>query len=104
MGVIQTSKNQALFVGDSNNAQERGKHKGKKTKNNDSKPKENQKSSNGASGSKKKKKFEKTLCSYCMRGFHLEISCMKKIIDQMEKFLEQHNISLGEGARKDDSG
>ena len=32
MGVIQTSKNQALFVGDSNNAQERGKCKGKEPK------------------------------------------------------------------------
>ena len=26
--------------------------------------------------------------------------CMKKTIDQMEKLLEQHNISLPEGARK----
>ena len=29
---------------------------------------------------------------------------MKKTIDQMEKFLEKHNISLSEGARKADSG
>ena len=41
MGVIQTSKNQALSVGDSNNVQARGKHKGKETKNTDSEPKEN---------------------------------------------------------------
>ena len=41
MGLIQTSKNKALFVVDSKNAQERGKHKGKETKNIDSKPKEN---------------------------------------------------------------
>ena len=64
MGVIQTSKNQALFVGDSNNAQARGKHKGKETKNIDSKTKENQKSFDGASGSKKKNKFKKTRCPY----------------------------------------
>ena len=72
MGVIQTSKNQALFVGDSNNAQEREKLKGKETKNTNSNPKENQRYSYGASGSNKKKKFEKTKCPYCMRGFHPE--------------------------------
>ena len=38
MGVIQKSKNQALLMTDSNNVQERGKHKWKETKNNDSKP------------------------------------------------------------------
>ena len=54
MGVIQTSKNQALLVTDSNNVQERGKHKGKETKIIDSKPKDNQISSDGASGAKKK--------------------------------------------------
>ena len=41
MGVIQTSKNQALLMIESNNAQARGKHKGKETKNTDSNPKEN---------------------------------------------------------------
>ena len=73
MGVIQNSKNKALFVGDSNNVQERGKHKGKETKNIDSKPKEDHKSSDGALGSKKNNKFKNTKCPYCMRGFHLEI-------------------------------
>ena len=72
MGVIQTSKNQALLVTDSNNAQERGKQKGKETKNIDSNPKDNYQYFSGASGSKKKKKFEKTKCTYCIRGFHLE--------------------------------
>ena len=70
MGVLQTSKNHVLLAGNSRNAQARGKQKGKETKNTDSEPKENHKSSNGASGSKKKKKFEKALCSYCMEGFH----------------------------------
>ena len=41
MGVIQTSKNQALLVTNSNNMQERGKHKGKETKNTDSNSKDN---------------------------------------------------------------
>ena len=88
MGVIQTSKNQALLLANSNNAQERWKHKGKETKNTDLKPKENQQSSGGASGSKKKKKFEKTKCPYCMRGFHPKIQCMKKTIDQLSSLLE----------------
>ena len=70
MGVIQTSRNQALLVGDSKNAQARGKHKGRETKNIDSKPKENKKYFDGASGSKKKKKFKNTRCTYYMRGFH----------------------------------
>ena len=104
MGVLQTSKNQELLAGDSRNAKAKGKQKGKETKNIDSKPKENQKYYDGASGSKKKKKFEKTLCSYCMKGFDPESSWMKNIIDQMEKFLEQHNISLPEGTRKSDYG
>ena len=88
MGVIQTSKNQALFVGDSNNAHERGKHKGKETKNIDSKPKDNKISFDLALGSKKKKKFEKTRCPYCMRGFHLESQCMKKTINQLSTLVK----------------
>ena len=47
MGVIQTSKNQALLMKYSNNVQERGKHKGKETKTSDSKEKENQRYSDG---------------------------------------------------------
>ena len=104
MGVLQTYKNLALLDKYSINAQARGNEKGKETKIIDLKPKENHKSSDGASGSKKNKKFEKSLCSYCMKGFHPESSCMKKTIDQMEKLLEKHNISLPEGARKTDSG
>ena len=88
MGVLQTSKNLALLMKNSNNAQARGKHKGKETKNIDSRPKENKRYSDGASGSKKKKKFEKAKCPYCMRGFHLESQCMKKTIDQLTKLLE----------------
>ena len=71
MGVIQTSKNQALLMTGLNNAQERGKHKGKETKTIDLKPRENLISSDGASGSNKKKKFKKTRCPYYMRVFHL---------------------------------
>ena len=72
MGVIQTSKNQALLMKKSNNTQVRGNPKGKFPKATDSNPKENHRSFEGASGFKKKKKFEKNICPYCMRGFHQE--------------------------------
>ena len=78
MGVLQTSKNQALMKSDSINVQDKGKHKGKEPKASDSKPKESQKSSEGDLGFKKKKKFDKTKCPYCMRGFHPKSQCMKK--------------------------
>ena len=85
---------------DSNNAQERGKHKGKETKKTESNPKENQEYSDAASGSKKKK----TKCPYCMRGFHPEIQCMKKKIDQLSTLLKHINISLPQGVKKYDVG
>ena len=88
MGVLQNSKNRALLGGDSSNAQARGKQKGKETKNIDLKPKENQKSSNGASSSNKNKKFEKAKCSNYMRGFHPKSKCKNKTIDQLSKLLK----------------
>ena len=100
MGVLRTSKNQALFVGDSNNAQARGKLKWRENKDIDSNPKENRESFDGALGSKKKK----TKCPYCMRGFHPESQCMKKTIDQPLTLLEQNNISLPQGENKSDAG
>ena len=81
MGVIKTSKYQSFLVTDSTKAQAKGKSKGKEPKAVDSKPKENQKTSEGARGFKKKKKFEKKMCPYCMRGFHPEDSCMKNQVD-----------------------
>ena len=98
--MIKTSKNQALLVTDSNNVKARGKHKRKETKNIDLKPKENHISFDGALGSKKNKKFEKTKCPYCMRGFHIEGQCMKKIIDKMSTLLEHNNISLPQRVKK----
>ena len=82
MGVIKTSKDQALLVTDSSKAQDKGKSKKKDPKEVDSKPKHNQKNSEGTSGSKKKK-FDKNICLYCVKGFHLEEHCMKNHIDQI---------------------
>ena len=98
MGVIQTSKDQALLVIDSTKAQAKGRPMGKDLKSFDSNPKENQKTSEGASGSKKKKRFENKKCPHCMRGFHPEDSCMKKTLDQMKVLCVQNNISLPQGA------
>ena len=71
-------------MSDSDNAQEIGKHKGKDHKATDSNPKENQSYYDGASGSKK----EKTKCPYCMRGFHPESQCLKKMINQLSTLLK----------------
>ena len=80
MGVVKTSKDQALLVSNSSKAQEKGKSKKKDPKVVDSKPKKNQQTSEVASDSKKKKKK----CPYCMRGFHPEDQCTKKTLDQMK--------------------
>ena len=111
MEVLQTSKNQALLMTnsallmtDSTNAQDKGRHKGKEPKVSDSKPKESQKSSEGALRSKNEKKFEKTKCPYCMRGFHLENQCMKKQIDQLLALLKKNHISLPQRAKNSNDG
>ena len=102
MGVLQTSKNQSLLVTDSTKAQDKGRAKGKEPKAYDSKPKESKKTPEGSLSSKKKKKFEKNMCPYCMRGFHLEDSCMKKQVDKLTALLQQNNIALPQGAKKSD--
>ena len=104
MGVIKTSKDQALLVTDSRKAQAKGKSKTMEPKEADSKPKQNQQTSEAAFGSKKKKKFENKMCPYCMRGFHLEKSCMKKQVDQLTALLKHNNISLPQGAKNPDDG
>ena len=102
MGVINTSKDQALIVTDSSKVQAKGKSKKKEPKVAYSNPKQNQQTFEGASGSKKKKKSDKKLCPYCENGYHLEDHCMKKHIDLMPFLLKKHNISLPQGAKKPD--
>ena len=79
---------------DSTKVQYKGRTKGREPKEVDSKPKENQKTSKGASKSNKSNKFENKKCPYCMRGFHPEESCMKKIVDQWNVLCVQNNIAL----------
>ena len=104
MGVLQTSKNQAILVTNSTKVQSKGRHKAKEPKAFDSKPKEKQNTSEGASGSKNKKKFENNMCPYCMRGFHPKDSYMKKQVDQLISLLEQNNIALPHRENKFDVG
>ena len=92
MGVIQTSKYQSLLVTDSSKVQAKGKSKKKDPKAADLNPKSNQQSFEGGSGSKKKK-FEKKLCRYCEKGYHLEEHCMSKQLDEMSALLKQQNIA-----------
>ena len=87
MGVIKTSKDQDLLVSDSSKVQAKGKLKKKDPKEADSKPKQNQQTSEGASGSKKNK-FEKRLCSYYEKRYHLEDHCMRKQLNEMTALLK----------------
>ena len=88
MGVLQTSKNQDLLMSVSTNVKYKGKKNGKDPKAYDLEPKENQNYSEGALGSKRKKKFENINCPYCKRGFHHESQCIKKKIDQLYSLLK----------------
>ena len=64
----------------------------------------NKEQSNEPSSSKRSKKNGKgkTLCSYCGRGFHLEISCMRRQIDEMTLLLKKHNITTPVSTRNTD--
>ena len=105
MGSLGASTKQHLLVGETNNVQERKNKKGKDKGNPEFEPKDEFDPSNEASVSKKDKhqRFDKGKSSYCKKGKHTEKGCMKKTIDQMPRILEQHNISIPEGTRKDDS-
>ena len=91
MGVINTSKYQALLVTNSSKVQAKGKSKKKEPKAADLNPKQNQQASKRASDSKKKK-FGKTLCPYCEKWYHLEDNCMRKELDEIYVLLKQYNI------------
>ena len=106
MGYLKASLNQALLASETKNVQARRNQKGKEQRNIKLEAKEEFDQSNGASSSKKDKhnRFDKGKCSYCKKGNHTKKGCMNKTIDQMSRLLEQHNISLPEGARKTDYG
>ena len=85
MGIIRSSKDQALFAEGSKAMNGKGKKK------NDP-PKDNEQSYESSRSRRSKKKGkEKILCSNCGRGFHSERSCMRRNIDQMDLLLEKNN-------------
>ena len=105
MGIIGSSKTQALFIGGPKATNGKGNQKNQKTKFDAPKPKEKHQQQDEPSCSRKNKHKgkegkEKIKCSYYERGFDLEISCMKRQLDEMTLLLENNNINLPEGARK----
>ena len=95
MGIIKPSKDQYLVAGCS---KVDSKIK-KKYKNPFEQKRDKEKSQEESSGSKKnpqkkKNKGEMSKYAYCNKGYHPEISCMKKKIDMLTQILEKNNISL----------
>ena len=103
MGIIRSSKDQALFAGGPKVMNGKGKQKNQKPKYEPPKEKDQSDESSSSRRNKKKGK-EKVLCSYCERGFHPERSCTGRTIDQMDILLEKNNITLSAGARNADYG
>eukprot|EP00253_Pinus_taeda_P013857 PITA_13857 len=101
MGAIKHSKNQALAAIDAPKRSGRDKEKGK-GKFNESKKERPVKYSERSSLPKGKKKKERTLFSYCSKGFHPKENCMRKTINEMAKQLQQHNLTMPENAKKKD--
>ena len=88
MGIIQSSRYQALVTGGPKVANEKGKQM------DESHVEKEQ--SNDPSGLKRRNKNGKgkTLCSYFGRGFHPESTCMRRTIDEMALLLKKHNIII----------
>jgi hypothetical protein len=101
MGAIKHSNNQALVA--TNAPKSSGKDKKKGTgKFPESKKERSAQSSDNSSKPKGKKKKEIKLCSYCSKCFHHEENFMRKTIDEMDKQLQQHNLTVPENAKKKD--
>jgi hypothetical protein len=102
MGSIKRSKNQALVATDAPKRSGKDKKKGTGKFPELKKERFTQSSENSSEPKGKKKKKERTLCSYCSKGFHPEENCMRKTIDEMAKQLQQHNLTMPENAKKKD--
>ena len=96
MGIIQSFRDQALVAGGPKVEHDKGKKKDESRVD-----KEHSKDPLALKISKKNGKG-KTLCSYFGRGFHPEISCMRRTIDDMDLPLKKHNIAVPSSARKYD--
>ena len=97
MGIIRSSRDQALVAGGPKVENDKGNQKDESPieKEKSKEPLGSKRSNNNGKG--------KVLCSYYGRGFHSEISCMRRQLDEMALLLKKHNISTPASARKDDS-
>jgi hypothetical protein len=102
MGVIKHSKNQALAPTDAPKSSGKDKEKGMGKFPESKKERFAQSSENSSEPKGKKKKKERTLCSYCSKFFHPEQNFMRKNIDEMAKQLQQQNLTVPENAKKKD--
>ena len=97
MGIVRSSKDQALVARGDKVANDKGKQR-------DESPmkKEQPKEPSGSKRSNKNGKG-KVLFSYCGRGVHPKRSCMRRQLYEMSLLLKKHKISTPSSARKDDS-
>ena len=105
MGIIKSSKYQALFASRPKDSKGKGKKKNQKDKFDAPKPKENNQQQEESSGSKKHKNKgnqgkEKVKRSYCGKGFHPKHACMKNKLDEATSLLERNNINISEIFRR----
>ena len=87
MGSIKRSKNQALAATTAPKSSGKDKKKGTGKFHESKKERFSQSSENSSEPKGKKKKKERTLCSYCSKGLHPKENCMRKTIDEMAKQL-----------------
>ena len=105
MGIIESSKYQALFVGGPKATNGKGNKNNQKTKFDSPNKKEKIQQHDEPSNSRKNKNKgrqnkENIKCSYSRKGFHPKHSCMKKKLDEMTLLLKQKNINLPDRLRK----
>ena len=100
MGIIISSKDQALYASSPKDKKGKGKKKNQNKFDALKEKEKNQWQEEPFDSKKHKNKGnqgkEKVKCSYCGQGFHPEHACMKKNIDDMTLLLERKNINLPE--------
>ena len=108
MGIIKSSRDQALHVSRPKYLKNKGKQqKNPKTKFEAPNPKVENQQHEESSGSKKNKgkghhRMEKVKCSYYGKGFHPEHACMKKNLDEATSLLEGNHINIPESFQRRD--
>ena len=94
MGMIQSSRGQALIAGGPKVVNDKGKQK------DESHVEKEQLNEPSVSKRSKKNDKGKTLWSYYGRGFHPESSCMRRTIDEMALLLKKYNITGCDSVRR----